>query len=341
MKICIIGDFTEPRDTGERNLAYNLARFLSQRHSVMTMRPKELFSWKVFRHLWKFRPDIVHYVTGPRTRSFVILWLLKQISRCNVSIMSAPRPVVPKTHLRWLRFIRPSLVLSQSQAHTQIFRSHGFNTEFLPNGIDGEKFHPVGAPRKRQLRDKYRIPQDKFVVLHVGYIAPRRGIQTLIKIARIQDVHVILVGATSWIEPDETLVKGLKTAGCTLFLKYLPNIEEMYQVSDCFVFPGMGQLAKDGAGFDGPNQSPSIEIPLSVLEALSCGIPVVARKFGGLADMFRGGIHFAANEEDIIKQVIRIKSVDGSTPLPDMTSYTWEGIVARLEQIYSVLLERV
>ena len=339
MKICLVGDFNEPRDMGERNLAYNLAKALGQHHEVMTIKPRDITSQKVMKRLCEWKPDIIHYLTGPQSRSFVILELMKWIGRSKISVMSAPRPVIPVSHFKWLQLIQPDIMLSQSHLHTQTFRGYGFKAQFFPNGVDTRRFQALDWEYKKTFRKKYEVPLDKYVVLHTGYIAKRRGVKLMAKLAREPGVFVILVAATSWIAPDPALLAELETAGCRLFLEFLPNVEEIYQLSDCFVFPG-AELEKETSQFEKLNQSPSIEIPLSVLEALSCGLPVVSKKFGGLEDMFgKKGIYFADSEQEIIDQVNYMKeNMDIAPALPDMTPYTWERIVMKLEKIYSDLL---
>ena len=50
---------------------------------------------------------------------------------------------------------------------------------------------------------------------------------------------------------------------------YIENIEEVYQLSDLYIFP---VEAKNG----------SIGMPLSIMEARGCGIPVLTTDFGSL-----------------------------------------------------------
>ncbi len=341
MKICLVGDFREPRDMGERNLAHNLAQVLGQRHPVMTIQPRAVTSPKVMWELRKWNPDVIHYLTGPQSRSFVVLWLLKWIGRCKISVMSAPRPVIPVAHLRWLRLIQPDLVLSQSSAHTRVFQKYGFRAQFFPSGVDTDRFQPVGQEAKKALREKYGVPLDRYVVLHVGFVARRRGINLLARLACEPELHVILVAATSWAEPDAELLDLLSATGCRVIMEYLPKIEEVYQMSDCFVFPGVGQRERGEDGFEGPNQSPSIEIPLSVLEALACNLPVVTRRMGGLRDMFPShmGVYLADDDQQLVETVGQLRT-SGKRPIshPLLRTYAWETVVGRLETLYDTLM---
>jgi glycosyltransferase involved in cell wall biosynthesis len=325
---------------GERNLAYHLARFLEERHSISRMRPRDLLNIQAIRGLWRQRPDVIHYLTGPRAQSFVVLRILKFIGHCRVSLVSAVRPVITENRLRLAGRIKPDLILAQSLNHIQVFERNGFKAVFFPNGVDTNKFRPVNHQQKNNLRRKYRVPLDKFVVLHTGYIARRRGVGIFARLAREPEICVVLVSATSWIKPDPELLAELEEAGCQFIIEFLPNIEEIYQLSDCFVFPGAPQKAKAGQ-FEDLNQSPSIEIPLCVLEALACNLTVVSRKYGGLEYMFpqEKGIIFADDDEQILEAIRQLRSSPSLTrPAELIEKYRWETIAVRLEHIYSGLL---
>ena len=52
--------------------------------------------------------------------------------------------------------------------------------------------------------------------------------------------------------------------------------EELYQLSDAYLFPVL-------------DPSGAIEMPLSVLEAMACGVPVLTTPFGDLQQRFPSG----------------------------------------------------
>ena len=76
------------------------------------------------------------------------------------------------------------------------------------------------------------------------------------------------------------LVKELQGAGCLVWIKHFDRIEEIYHISDCYVFPTLEPKA-------------CIETPLSVLEAMACNLPVVTTRFGALTRAFKEGDGFA------------------------------------------------
>ena len=68
---------------------------------------------------------------------------------------------------------------------------------------------------------------------------------------------------------NEKIKNKLIDSGIVIIDEYLPNIEEIYQLSDLYVFPIEYYLG-------------SISLPLSILEARACGIPVLTTDFGSI-----------------------------------------------------------
>ena len=91
-----------------------------------------------------------------------------------------------------------------------------------------------------------------------------------------QDGMQVLVVGSSAFGCDRQLVERLREQGIRVIDEYLPRVEEVYQLADCYAFPVQ---AEENA----------IEVPLSVLEAMACNLPVVATPYGGLSDRLPEG----------------------------------------------------
>jgi glycosyltransferase involved in cell wall biosynthesis len=87
--------------------------------------------------------------------------------------------------------------------------------------------------------------------------------------------HTVVVASTSTLQ-DEQIKETLRTAGTTVIDTYVPNVEDIYHLSDLYLF-----LAEQDTA--------AIEMPLSVLEAMACNLPVICTPFGGLPDFFAAG----------------------------------------------------
>lgn len=145
----------------------------------------------------------------------------------------------------------------------------------IPNGVDLSHF---GPPRdRRSVREQFGLPSEGAVVGMVGRATPGRGMAPFVGLARLlapmmPDVSFLLAGGAAF--PDERmdyehLERQAAEVGQRMVLTgYLNDPLSAYQAMDVFV-----HLA-DPEGFG-----------LSVVEAMSCGLPVVAYDWGGVAEI--------------------------------------------------------
>jgi glycosyltransferase involved in cell wall biosynthesis len=109
----------------------------------------------------------------------------------------------------------------------------------------------------------------------VGHLKNKRNLAQIASLQVGERYHAVIVGSTS-TEQDERLKQTLRDAGCTVIDDYVEDIADIYRLSDVYLF-----LAEE--------YTASIEMPLSVLEAMACNVPVVCTPFGGLPDAFQPG----------------------------------------------------
>ena len=325
----MIGEYSGDLEEAMRKTTFYLSEELSKHHQVLPLNIKKIFFRSFWRDINKFNPQIIHYVHGPSIKSLMIVKTLAFYCKDVKTVVSATHPASFRLLKDIVSLIKPDLVLTQSDESDGMFIDLGCKTQFLPSGVDIKKFVPVSKNVKEELREKYGIDKGKFVILHVGSIKEERGIKIFKKIARTKDNQVIIIGNRS-MGVEQHLYQSIKESGCNVWIKYLGNVEEIYALSDCYVFPTPPM-----------NKINSIEMPLSVLEAMSCNLPVITTKFGALPRVFAGedGLFFVENEEDIftaldvIKNDIVIKTREKALP------YSWENVVKRLEEIYERLIK--
>lgn len=127
-------------------------------------------------------------------------------------------------------------------------------------GIDTNKFSPVTQAQARELKLKYGFSPGKMLVVHVGHCSSGRGLEDFALLNAPQIERFVV--ASGMFEHEGT-VKLLGESGVRLVSGYIPNVEEVYQMADVYLFPTR-------------SAEYVISIPLSVMEALACGTPVVA-----------------------------------------------------------------
>lgn len=328
MKICLLGEYSGILDEGMRKISFHFAEELTKQHQVLTLDLRNVFTTNFWKDIKNFNPEIVHYIHGPSIKSFILLKVVARYCRDAETVMSAMHPVFSFLwSKRFIPLFKPDMILVQSSETEEMFKKLGCETKFLPCGVDIERFKSVMSKTKEELREKYGIDREKFVTLHIGSIKKGRNVQLMEKLQKEKN-QVIIIGAISpGIEKD--LTRQLKKSGCLVWGKYFENIEEVYALSDCYIFPVPPE-----------NRINSIEMPLSVLEAMSCNLPVITTRFGALPGVFEesDGFFFAENERDIFMVLEKIKRGAGVKTREKVLPYSWDTIGKKLEEIYCELI---
>lgn len=327
MRICIIGDAEGNHDEGMKNIAYNIYKELKKkgRDEIIILSPKSIIFPSFWLKIKKFNPDIIHYIAGPTILSFAISKALKILYNTKIVVsMIHPRFLLSKY---LIALLKPDMMLIQSHKTENFCKEIKCNYSFLPNGIDPEKFKPFDENQRDKIRKKYDVPNEKFVVLHVGNFREGRNLSILKEILD-ESTEVIIVGSTT-ISKDRTTYNELKKSGLRIIDEYVPHIEEIYNLADCYVFPT----------FD---DNYCIEMPLSVMEAMACNLPVVTTRFGALPRVFeRGqGLFFVNNEYELFKKLEKLKSKAKSNirTRSKVLIYSWENVVKELRKTYLEIL---
>lgn len=327
MRVCIVGDASEPLDEGMKKTTHSLARALAEHCDVLVLDPLQVTKGCFWASLVRYHPEIIHYVPGPSLRSFVLLATTKALtSAATVMSLTHPDPALPRRLA--CRFFKPNLLLSQSLQTEELFRNLGCEIQYLPNGIDVNQFHPVSHNEKTHLRHQYDIPTEAFIVLHVGNTRQARNLGILTALQ--QDGCQVLVISSTTIEGDLSTDTDLTAAGCLLWNRYIEAIEEVYALADCYVFP-----TPTGVG--------AIEHPLSIMEAMACNLPVVTKKFGALPRVFEpgGGLYFVDTDEQLRDTVLHVRDTEEATATrAKVIGLSWDAIAEQLLNLYRGLNTR-
>ena len=103
----------------------------------------------------------------------------------------------------------------------------------------------------------------------------------------------------------------MEGAGVKVIDSFVPCIEELYRLSDVYVFPVIEQ---DGA----------IEMPLSVIEAMACNLPVLTTRFGCLSMHFSEdpGFRYFETKEELIELVPIMAQISAANN-KKVADFTW------------------
>jgi phosphatidylinositol alpha-1,6-mannosyltransferase len=142
----------------------------------------------------------------------------------------------------------------------------------VPPGVDTDRFVPLDADRRREVRRRHGLPEDGTVVLSVSRLVPRKGFDTLIDAIRRagrDDVTLAVVGGGR----DEARLRRMAGGAPVRFLGRVPDVDlpGLYGAADLFAMlcrDRWGGLEQEGFG-------------IVFLEAAAAGVPSVAGRSGG------------------------------------------------------------
>lgn len=145
----------------------------------------------------------------------------------------------------------------------------------VPNGVpvDGEAFQE----RLSILRKSLGLDENSHVVGTVGSLYTVKGHKYLIDAAvhiirRCPDVTFLIVGRGRLREELETQARSLGVDPYIRFLGHRDDVRDLLGLFDVFVLPSLSE-----------------GMPLSLLEAMAAGVPVVATRVGGVIDVLEDG----------------------------------------------------
>jgi glycosyltransferase involved in cell wall biosynthesis len=153
---------------------------------------------------------------------------------------------------------------------------------FLPNAIDMDRFAP-SEPARRARRAALGLAPDAVVCLFLGRLSREKGLLDLIEAWRLlpRSAAVLLIVGPEMADhpwnagpPARALVARYGLEDSVRFLGSATDTPNLLRAADVLVQP---------SHFEAQG--------LSAVEALACGVPVVASKVGGLIDFVADGVN--------------------------------------------------
>jgi glycosyltransferase involved in cell wall biosynthesis len=323
VKVCLVGQFNDSLDEGKRNVGKSLKIGLElQDIEVEKVDISSVTEWRAIK---SFRPDIIHFILTPTFLGVLTARLVSSAFHSAKTVISAVHPSLRPSQV--LKLFGPDLVLVQSRESTELFQSMGMKTRFFPNGVDVIKFKPASERRKNDLRAQFQISRQDFVVLHLASLRRERNLDIFKKIQAEEGIQVLILGRENEAA-DRKLLRELREAGCLVWVQHFPHVDQIYNMSDCYVFPTVHKKA-------------CIETPLSVLEAMACNLPIISTRFGALPTLFNegSGLFFTENVEYIPRIALDVKN--SNVPVEtraNILPLAWDNLTQDLIGIYKDLL---
>jgi glycosyltransferase involved in cell wall biosynthesis len=203
-----------------------------------------------------------------------------------------PRPLAARLARRWsLAFAGTAdLVLAPSAAVAAHLRARGLRrpVAVVPTGLDLDRFRPVSSTTRATTRRMLGLPPDGGLLLYVGRLDREKNLTLLLEAfrrlaARRPGSRLVLVGRGMRAPALRTAVVRQGLAGRVHFAGGVPppEVPRFYQAADAFAFTSTTETQG-----------------LSVLEAMACGLPVVAVRASGVEEAILDGVSGLLVPED-------------------------------------------
>lgn len=195
-----------------------------------------------------------------------------------------------------------------------------------------------GASAALDLRHAYGIPEQAFVVGWIGRMTAVKDTGSVLRILaalreRGVDAALCMVGDGPEREGLEQLAHELGVARSVYLVGYQTDVAPYYELFDAFLLPSLNEGT-----------------PVSAIEALASGTPVVANRVGGVPDVVRDGIDgFLVEPGDVDGAAERLARLaadrDGARRMGAggrervRSRYAVERLVADIDRLYRSLLE--
>ncbi|MHC9533064.1 glycosyltransferase family 4 protein [Dellaglioa sp. BT-FLS60] len=165
---------------------------------------------------------------------------------------------------------------------------------YIPNFVSKKVFYEKTVEEKQAFRDQLGISADKFIVFGDGQVQERKGVPDFITLAKQNpDIQFIWAGGFSFGKLTDgyaELKKVVDNPPSNLIFTGIIDREALvnyYNIANLFLLPSFNEL-----------------FPMSVLEAFSCGTPVLLRDL----DLYKAvidGYYDAATDVDDMQIKLR------------------------------------
>lgn len=230
-------------------------------------------------------------------------------------------------------------IIVVSNATKKYVLSLGANSEkiiVLHNGVDINKFKPIDGA-KNKIRNKLDINKDSKVALTVRRLVYKNGVDTLLKsaettIKKDPNIVFLIIGKGPDLVEMKSRIRQQELEKNIKFLGFISDddLSAYYNAADFFILP-----SKSGEG-----------LPLVSLEAMACGLPVIATDVGGIKEIIeeKYGIIIPpddpASMEEAILDFSQRNLSSNKKDLRELIKqkHSWDKNVRKLEKIYEDLI---
>ncbi|MDI6872265.1 MAG: glycosyltransferase family 4 protein [Bacillota bacterium] len=310
---------------------------------------RHFYLWGLARQLRTFKPDIIHLEQEPFSLVALQVVLLKRLFAPNARLLirTSTGGIFRRMKLHWLASLAERVSLNEADGFFYLYSGalkrlqdrvgRQVSMFYHPNGVDPSVFSPRQGT---DVRKKLGL-QGAYVIGYVGRFVPEKGIQYLIDaLAQLNmpDARLLLVGTGPY---RPTLEERAAQLGILERLVFHPVVKQRELVD---LYSAMNVMVL-----------PSYSTPLweeffgrVLVEAMSCGVPVIGTASGGIPEVIRAcgavvapkdsrgladAIHAARHTppEQLEQQIVAAQSWTRER-------FSWESLAGSLFMAYSRVL---
>jgi glycosyltransferase involved in cell wall biosynthesis len=202
----------------------------------------------------------------------------------------------------------------------------------ISNGVDLRKFQP--GPPDKALAERYGLRLDRPVILSLGRLSPEKRLDVLLDAAErlTGRGQLVIVGAGPQEAALKTRAAGQGIAARVTFLGHVPDADlpGIYRLGDVFAISSQAELQS-----------------LVTMEAMACGLPVVAADAYALSELVHHGTNgflFSVGKDAELASCLDALTSDknarlrmGRESLRIIASHGRDSTLAEWESVYALM----
>jgi glycosyltransferase involved in cell wall biosynthesis len=241
---------------------------------------------------------------------------------------------------QYITSIAAQRILSVSRLDIPRIESWGVDRdkiEYVPNGVDSTKFAPVSPIVKERLRTELGYPKDRIVVLFLAYLRAAKGVDVFLgaieKARRIDpDLFFVIAGDGPLKDYVRTEIEASNLGVSVRMLGFVEEelLPSVYASADIYVLPSF---------LEG--------MPVSLLQAMSCGLPVIATPVGDVPEIVKDNVNGiivnVGSSLELSEAIVRLgrdahlRDCMGAASRKTVVGYDLDSIAKTCEGIYQTV----
>ncbi len=332
-----------PWDEASKNLAYNIAVNLPKNQFLISLlipkksafdqellteypqiKPEKIYSsanlnlgnkLKLLSRLFRFRlkTDLIHFLFTPRSITSLLIRLRLKLSKVKTVQTVA---TLSKKNLgnskKLNKILFADIIVVQSKNTYIKLKNQGIkNIQLIYPGINFEKYQP--AKKDSVLLKKLKLSINDFVILYTGEYTRLKAVNDILEALKIlfQDfkntknlkfIFACRIKSKMDQKKKTAAIKKLKKEKLedkVIFLDTFTDMEKLYNISDLNIFPVQEMAGK-------------FDIPLTLIESMACGKPIIVSKLKNLKEITGnnafGLICKRKNPQDLAQKIHLLKT---------------------------------